>query len=282
MSRVRATALSALLALGCDPGDDIVARLTGAPEAGAGADCCAPGVRTPMADTAPLPDVCAARPARIVLLSKAGVLYELHPEQGVALELGAPSCLKPGAFVAAIDLDDRVWVVPDDGLMRVIEPQTLKCEELPLALKPSAMAFVYDPSFKRQLLYAIVAGTLIVFNPDTKVRSPIGELSQEVQFLGGGVQGELLAFRQSGDAVLMGRVAPESANVNFLSKAMAPLGLPLQGAAAWSSDLLFIFQRDLYRLRSGSVELSPSMTKLLSEDPGFLAVGASPCATLAK
>jgi hypothetical protein len=281
MSRVRATALSALLALGCDQGDDIVARLTGAPEAGAGADCCAPGLRTPTADAAPLPDVCAARPARIVLLSKAGVLYELHPEKGVALPLGAPACLKPGAFVAAIDLEDRIWVMPDDGLMRVIEPETLKCDELPVPLKPSAMAFVYDPSIKRQRLYAIEAGMLIEFNPDTKERSPIGKLSDEVQFLGGGVQGELFAFRQSEEAALMGRVAAESANVIYPSKAMAPLGLALQGAAAWSSDFLFIFQRDLYRFRSQSNELS-LIAKLLNEEPGLLAVAASPCATRAK
>jgi hypothetical protein len=281
MSRVRATALSALLALGCDPEDDIVARLMAAPEAGAGADCCAPGVRVPMADSAPQPDLCAARPARIVLLSKAGVLYELHPEQGVALELGTPSCLRPGAFVAAIDLEDRIWVVPDDGLMRVIELPTLKCEELPLPLKPSAMAFVYDPSLKRQLLYAIEAGMLIEFNLDTKVRSLIGKLDEEVQFLGGGVQGELFAFWQSGDAALMGRVAAESADVKLLWKAMAPVGLALQGAAAWSSDFLLIFQRDLYRFRSASSELS-SIAKLLNEEPGFLAVAASPCVTRAK
>jgi outer membrane protein assembly factor BamB len=283
------TLLGCAIAAGCAPaGDDIVAHLTAsknaAPDAssGAGVACCGVANGAPLAGTATSdPNACAAQAYPLVIVTKDGAIYRVQPETGKVDKRGIPACFTSGVFAAAVDVAGNIWAVAGDGNVWVIDPESLRCDQRSLQLKPSAMAFVYDAGLKQQL-YVLEGGTLIVVNPETLTRSPIGQL--DARALTGTADGTLYAFTELGVGTLMvSRVEPGNAALVALWKAAEPANLALMGGAAAPSYGAFalIFERSLYVLRTPSSDPA-FVAQLFSDDSYIVAVSSSPCAWLTK
>jgi streptogramin lyase len=310
VSRLARIGLYCALAAGCESGDDVVARLAGplsndagpsdvpdasteAPaccgdaaalpfDAGTEAPACCGDAATPPSPVsqAGVPEgvACVSDGTLMYLLSKTGALFRVRSEQGSIEPLGVPECLTPsGVFVAAVDLAGQLWVVPDDSIVRVIDPVSRVCKKLDLAIKASAMAFLHDTNFQKSMLYAVEAGALYVIDPASRTRVPIGPLTggPTLKSLAGTAAGELFAFAQDGDSVVtIGRVDLGNASVNWQWKAPQPGAFV--GGVAWSDDFGLVFQSELYRLRTSSGE-TQLVAKLVTDDSGFFSVAPSPC-----
>jgi hypothetical protein len=285
------TSLAVLLAAGClAASDEIVAHIAvdaasqTAPDAGAVPDtnaCCKVSGGEPFAATgAGVAGACPAPNYSLVIVTTEGAIYRVQPATGKVEKRGIAPCLTNGVLSAAVDVTGNLWAAASDARVYVIELETLTCKQYQLQLKPSAMAFVYDARFKQQL-YVLEAGTLIVINPDSLTRAPIGPLAARA--LTATADGTLYAFsEQAVGTLLVSRVEPGNASLSVLSKVAEPTDMPFMGAAAapGHDEFALIFQRGLYLLRTPNGALE-AIAELLTDEP-VVAVSSSPCAWWTK
>jgi hypothetical protein len=307
MRALRGHALGCLVLTACAPADDIVARPRAAQDAGkedAGVRAIA-DASEPAADagTAPFMDAglpaecCDAGPGAdlveggvpglhacgsdtFLLLTKAPFLYRVFAEDGKLDPRGAPPCLPPGDFAAAVDSDGKLWAMPGDGAARVIDPDSLDCTQVVLNLRPQSIAFVYYPDSAEQRLYVLEQGVLLRVDTATLTSTPLGKL--EPSRLAGTADGRLFAISdRSGGAIVVEEVDTSDASLAEGWKVGVPSSTPLSGAAMHAHSLSLLFGTALYRSELAT-DTPKAVAPLFGENPGIVAVAAPPCAMPAK
>jgi hypothetical protein len=309
MIGVRTLGLSCVLLAACGPEKfDVVARaatkddagIAVKADAGVSSECCDAGgpaadgadavpaaegadAAVPAADSADAgvgsPNACAGSES-FVLLTKEGRVYRVHAETGKLDERGVPACLLGGEIAAAVDSTGKLWAAPADGMLQLIEPDSLDCKPIALNMLPTALAFVYHPDLKRELLYALEAGVLWVVDPVSLDRSPRGKL--ERSWLAGTADGRLVGLSdRSGGVIEIGVVSTDAGVFTPAWKLIPPSALPLSGAAAYANGFALIFGTSLYRYRIGDQD-PQLIAQLFPENPGIVAAAGPACASLPK
>jgi hypothetical protein len=281
---MRLAVLCLLALMACTPGVDVVARATepeptadGGLDAGTGGAPKDPGSKPPPQ----APATCGDTTSTVAVLTKAAELHTFDIASGKPLgPSGAVKCLALGASPIALDRTGLRWVVSEGSLV-VVEPAALDCKPLGIELAASAMAFVWDPKAEREMLYAIVDGVLVVLDPSSLARTPIGNVAlEDVRGLAGTADGRLLAF--AGDPLVTiafislkdGSVSPTWQTKNVDGTRFAG-GVP----TAKGFDLVFGARAWTFDPATGSIDLHQP---LFTQDPGVIAVASSPCAMFGK
>ncbi|MFO0644014.1 MAG: hypothetical protein U0183_32610 [Polyangiaceae bacterium] len=274
-----AAAMLALVA--CSPLADVVAYANGTGEPPSDPS---PPTATPSPGPSPtvpgaVPIVCqTSKPwlalrtldGRIALVSDPGT-----PARPISL---SPECTFPGGGPIAPNASGTMWATYG-GKVYDVDPSGA-CKALPLALDATAMAFVLDPRSGGELLYAIVSGVLVVIDPVSMARTPIGKAAvpEPLGGLVGTIDGRLFA--------VTGRTKPVLYELH-LGDATASGGTSLAVAQAIDEAV-----RGMGALPAGPAIVTESAVlwtdpKLSSTDrvphglTSVVAAGASPCASIA-
>ncbi len=186
-------------------------------------------------------------------------------------------CVSPSSPAIAVDRDGHSWVT-SDGRLSVVDPSAGACKTLEVALSPTAMAFVQAEGGEREMLYALVDGVLIVVDPSTFARTPIGKLAlEDVRGFAGTSDGRLIAF--AGDPVVTiayVSLGDASLKMAWQVKSPTPIGGRFVGGLVTENGFDLLFGTDLYTYvpMKGVVALRGS---IFGDDPGIIGVAAAAC-----
>jgi hypothetical protein len=266
-------ALVLVQVLGCERGVDIVARALDQNELDP-----TDAVEKKTADPG-ISASCAASNA-LALVTRTGELvrFDLATK---SKQSQAPTCIPAGAGPIALDRTGMVWA--QTGSTVVAASRDGACKSTGLSLTATAMGFVDDRASRKESLYAVVDGVLLVINEATLARTPIGELAlEDVRGLAGTSDGRLFAFA-GGDLVTIAEIALGDASIaaTWLVKAPRDLGGRFAGGAVTNAGFELVFGPYAYAFApaAGTLVLDAS---LFPEDPGVVGIGAAPCYARAK
>lgn len=267
--------LIASLCAGCTPAPDIVAALPDqaveiSPDAGPIASDAAM-----MKDTSALAPRCNPLALSLLLAEKAGTLSRLPGDTLQPDPLGTPDCLRYGVLAAALEQDGTIWASAADRSLWRVAQDAPSCSAIALGGSVSAMAFVYDPSSSRELLYVVDTDTLLEIDPQTLSKAKLGPLS--ARYLVGTDYGALFAVSEATDGVYTFD-AVDLNNAQLKNMWRITSKAPLTGAAFWRGSLTLLTEADL-------VVYDPdtdSLKQLTAFPVSYTGLLASECATSAK
>ncbi len=178
----------------------------------------------------------------------AGTLLRLSSDF-TATPLGQPHCAR-GMITGAIDQDGLVWASDGRTLWWIVSSNGL-CIASALPWAPTAMAFVYHPETKRELLYALVDGALRVIEPASQVSQELGMLQADQ--LAGTPSGGLYAFsRPSADSISFARVDARTASLDR-AVTLRELDAGNMVGASWrDGEWLTVVDTTVYRIADAS------------------------------
>lgn len=191
--RAAAYGLLALLVCACSPLADIVAYGTGTtdpPDPGPIPTATSPTTPSP----GDVPIMCQKTGSYVAMRTVEGrVAIVGEREKSASVLPLAPECLLPGPGPIAPSIGGTAWVAVGGKVLVFDLGGACKAESI--ALDASAMAFVVDPKTGSELLYALVDGVLVVVDPGTGARTPIGKLAvpETIGGLAGTSDGRLFA-----------------------------------------------------------------------------------------
>jgi hypothetical protein len=261
------TQVTDVVAVAREPGEDPTAPSTSAMP-----------VPDPFAE--PVPG-CGPFASLIAVRTKTGELYRVDANSKTVVGGGKVDCLGPSPEPLATSRDGTVWAT-NGGKLVAFEPGSFACKTLPVNLSTTAMAFVADPKSGRESLYAVVEDVLIVLDPLSLLRSPIGKMPlADLRGLAGTADGRLLAFSGGTPNIWEIGLGDASATAVWDTKSFDVGGERLVGGAVVEQGLeLFVGASTyLFDPRTQSVV---SRAILFSSDPGVLAVSGAPCSILTK
>lgn len=189
-----------------------------------------------------------------------------------------PECTFAGGGPIAPNVNGTIWATYG-GKVYDVDPSGT-CKALPLALDATAMAFVVDPRSGVELFYAIVSGVLVVIDPASMARTPIGKVAvpEPMGGLLGTIDGRLFAVTgrpkpvlyelhlgdaTSGGGSSIGLTQPVDEAVLGMGALPAGPAIVTESAVLWADPKL-----------SSTDRVPHGLTNVV-------AAGASPCASLA-
>jgi hypothetical protein len=250
-------AILALLVEACTVPPDIVAQALGAPT-----DASAPVVdATPQFDAALQDGGCAS--SDLLLWMPSGVLARQSTDDSQPVSLGAPSCLASGLVSAALDRSGLTWAQAGDGSSWWVRPDSLDCEPIGWALRPSTLSFVYEP---QERLFAIEEGQLFELDTRTLEARAIGAIAPNAMLASEGA--ELFALTQVDKGTLViERVISGDGGVESPRKVSTPRGF--RAATYWRGELTVLLDSEL--VRYGAEDVEPQTLLELEVDAGAFA-----------
>ena len=262
----------ALPLVACSPAPDVVATPSVEPDPGAPIE--APG--NPAVGTNVSVSDCAPMGSRIAARNKVGELLRLDLASKEPPERGKVTCLGPSVGPLAMSRDGTVWAV-NGGKLALVASASFECKNLPVNLAATAMAFVAEPKLGHEVLYAVVEGVLVAFDPSSFVRSPIGKLAvPDLRGLAGTDDGRLFAFGGDAPSTLYEiQLGDGSVARAWTVGPFEPTDGGLVGGAVVSTGVEVVVGTSSY-LFDTRVQKVVSRRSIFSEG-GLVAVSGSPC-----
>jgi len=274
MRRALAVGGACLFFVACAPVADVVAYSSGEEPA-----------PTSIPSSVPSPPstgsvYCTSSPYALALRTKDGRIGGVT-ERGTMAQFFPvpPECTVPGTGPIAMTHDGTVWTA-SAGTVHIVDPKSGACKALGLTLDATAMAFVFDARTGSELLYAIVEGQLVVVDPRTLLRTPIGKVlvPDAVVGLGGTIDGRLFALTGREKPVIYElRLGDASAGPGYplllassQDDLLAGLAVTISGAAVVTDSVVHWLDP----------KLSAPAERLPHSAPGTVAAGGSPCSAL--
>lgn len=279
MTRWLALVAIAYATIACTPSPDVVAY---GPNEGE-----PPALPTPTpvpmpTDVPPAPSPgfvqCTKIGSPIVVRTKDGRLALLADRASAAQFLPSPpDCLVASQEPVALTSDGTVWAL-SGGKAVVVDPSGA-CKPLGLALTATAMSFLVDAKLGREQLYAIVDGILVVIDPASLLRTPIGKITiPEVTGLTGTIDGRLFALSGKVKPVIYElHVGDASLGAAYPVNLQAPADDTIVGIALTPSAPALVAEAAIHWL---DPKLSLPSERVSYGLVGMVAAGGSPCSSL--